>query len=130
MRYAKKYHCPHGLGGNCWECQNGEAETEGMWCDVSNAYMAPAEDLEELAPHSAPLQVPASITPERLEELETAWNDSATWADEEYIDWFHDLTQDEQDVVAYWDERYTWAVSTMAAKILKLQAEHLEETAY
>lgn len=123
MIHANIYHCPHNLGGKCWECQHGEPDSEGMWCDLSNAYMAPAEQPEELAPHYAPLQVPESITPERLEELQTAWNDSATWDDEEYYDWLFDLTQDERDVIAYWDERYTWAVSTMAARILKLSEE-------
>lgn len=70
---------------------------------------------------SAVFKIPESITPERLKELDTAWNDSATWDDEEYMDWFLDLTQDEQTVIAEWDRRYTLAVSNIAAEILARQ---------
>ena len=35
------------------------------------------------------------IIPERMEELDQAWNESAKWTEEEYLDWFLDLTQED-----------------------------------
>ena len=60
------------------------------------------------------------ISPERLEELDTAWNDSAAWTEEEYLDWFLELTQEEQDLVSEWDRRYCLGVSRLCADILAL----------
>lgn len=63
------------------------------------------------------------ISPDRLEELQEEWNDSATLEEEDYLDWFLDLTQEEQDLIAEWDRRYTLAVGRMAARILELEEQ-------
>ena len=60
------------------------------------------------------------ISPERLEELDTAWNYSANLTEDEYRDWFLELTQEEQDLVSVWDRRYFLAVAGLCAYILVL----------
>lgn len=63
------------------------------------------------------------ISPDRLEELHEEWNESATLEEEDYLDWFLDLTQEEQDLIAEWDRQYTLAVSRLCARILELEEQ-------
>lgn len=67
------------------------------------------------------------ITPERMEELDQAWNESAKWTEEEYLDWFLDLTQEEQDLIAEWDRRYTLGVSRLCADILAAEQRRQQQ---
>ena len=67
------------------------------------------------------------ITPERMEELDQAWNDSACWDDEEYMDWFLDLTQEEQDLIAEWDRGYTLGVPRLCAEILAAEERRQQQ---
>lgn len=67
------------------------------------------------------------ISPERMEELDQAWNDSATWDDEEYMDWFLDLTQEEQYLIAEWDRRYELGVARLCAEILAAEERRKQQ---
>lgn len=67
------------------------------------------------------------ISPERMEELDRAWNDSALWDEEDYLDWFLDLTQEEQDLIAEWDRRYELGVARLAAEILAAEERRKQQ---
>ena len=67
------------------------------------------------------------ITPERMEQLQDEWNDSSTWDDEDYTDWFLNLTQEEQDLIAEWDRRYTLGVSRLCAEILAAEERRQQQ---
>lgn len=59
------------------------------------------------------------ITEDRLSELETAWNDSPLWSDEEYRDWYEGLTEEEQAQIDAWDKQYNKGVLRLCQEILK-----------
>lgn len=63
-----------------------------------------------------------AITKERMEELDRAWNESDFMDDDEYREWFEDLTQEEQDLICSWDEQYQKGVLRICEKILKRDA--------
>ena len=58
------------------------------------------------------------ITPERLEELDRAWNESDLMDDQEYREWYEDLTDEEQAQIDAWDKQYTKGVLRLCNEIL------------
>lgn len=58
------------------------------------------------------------ITPERMEELDRTWNESNLMDDEEYREWYEDLTAEEQATIDDWDKRYARAVLQLCNEIL------------
>lgn len=67
------------------------------------------------------------ITPERMEELDRIWNEQNLMDEEDYLDWFLDLTQEEQDLIAEWDRRYTLGVSRLCAEILAAEERRQQQ---
>lgn len=61
------------------------------------------------------------ITAERLEELDWAWNDSATWDDDEYREWYEELTSEEQALIDTWDKQYCQGVQRICNAILAIE---------
>ena len=59
-----------------------------------------------------------TITKERMEELDRAWNESDFMDDEEYREWYEDLTQEEQSLIDTWDKQYTKGVLQISQDIL------------
>lgn len=58
------------------------------------------------------------MTEERIEDLERAWDESDLMDDQEYREWYEDLTQEEQALIDAWDKQYEKGVARLAAKIL------------
>ena len=75
---------------------------------------------QELAPILAKYQKGEMtvITPERMEELDRAWNDSDSMDDQEYREWYEDLTEEEQALIDSWDKQYTKGVLRICEEIL------------
>ena len=59
-----------------------------------------------------------AITKERMEELDRAWNESDFMDDEEYREWYKDLTQEEQTLIDTWDKQYNKGVLQISQDIL------------
>lgn len=47
-----------------------------------------------------------AITKERIEELERVWDYCDLLDDDDYRDWYDELTSDEQDLIDTWDRQY------------------------
>lgn len=62
------------------------------------------------------------ISPERIEELETAWNESALMDDDEYREWYEDLTPGEQALIDAWDKEYAKGMLRLCEDILEREA--------
>ena len=58
------------------------------------------------------------ITKERMEELDRAWNESDFMDDQEYREWYEDLTQEEQALIDAWDKQYNKGVLQICQDIL------------
>ena len=50
-----------------------------------------------------------AITSERMEELDRAWNESDFMDDQEYREWFEELTPEERCLINSWDKEYSQA---------------------
>lgn len=50
-----------------------------------------------------------AITNERMEELEKAWDDSDRMDDQEYREWYEELTPEERCLIDSWDKEYSQA---------------------
>lgn len=50
-----------------------------------------------------------AITNERMEELEKAWDDSDRMDDQEYREWYEELTPEERCLIDSWDKQYSQA---------------------
>ena len=59
-----------------------------------------------------------AITKERMEELDRAWNESDFMDDEEYREWYEDLSQEEQAQINTWDQQYNKGVLQISQDIL------------
>lgn len=59
-----------------------------------------------------------AITSERMEELDRAWNESDFMDDQEYREWYEDLTQEEQALIDTWDKQYSKGVLQISQDIL------------
>ena len=59
-----------------------------------------------------------AITKERMEELDRAWNESDFMDDEEYRQWYEDMTPEEQALVDTWDKQYNKGVLQICEDIL------------
>lgn len=59
-----------------------------------------------------------AITSERMEELDRVWDKSDLMDDQEYREWFEDLTQEEQDLICSWDRQYVKGVLQISQDIL------------
>lgn len=59
-----------------------------------------------------------AITSERMEELDRVWDKSDLMDDQEYREWFEDLTQEEQDLICSWDKQYVKGVLQISQDIL------------
>lgn len=59
------------------------------------------------------------ITPERLEELDHAWNYSAFMDDYEYREWYEDLTDEERAQIDAWDKQYINGVRVDHEEVIK-----------
>lgn len=59
-----------------------------------------------------------AITSERMEELDRAWNESDFMDDQEYREWYEDLTQEEQALIDTWDKQYSNGVLQISQDIL------------
>ena len=59
-----------------------------------------------------------AITKERMEELDRAWNESDFMDDEEYREWYEDLSQEEQALIDTWDQQYNKGVLQISQDIL------------
>ena len=53
-----------------------------------------------------------------MEELDRAWNDSDSMDDQEYREWYEDLTDEEQALIDSWDKQYTKGVLRICEEIL------------
>ena len=61
----------------------------------------------------------AEITQERIEELDRAWNESDLMDDQEYREWYEELTEAEQSLIDAWDEKYRRGVLKICEDILQ-----------
>ena len=59
-----------------------------------------------------------AISEERMEELDRAWNESAFMDDQEYREWYEDLTPEEQALIDTWDKQYNKVVLQICEEIL------------
>lgn len=59
-----------------------------------------------------------SITAERRENLLREWDRSSEMDDDEYRDWYEELTSDEQALIDTWDKQYAKGVLRLCEKIL------------
>mgnify|MGYP003471804312 CR=1 FL=1 len=50
-----------------------------------------------------------AITSERMEELDRAWNESDFMDDQEYQDWYEELTPEERCLIDSLDKQYSQA---------------------
>lgn len=64
-----------------------------------------------------------AITKERMEELDRAWNESDFMDDEEYREWYEDLTQEEQELIDAWDKQYNKGVLQISQDIQDILAK-------
>lgn len=60
-----------------------------------------------------------AISKERMEDLDRAWNESDFMDDDEYREWFEDLTEEEQELICSWDEQYRQGTLRICEKILQ-----------
>lgn len=63
------------------------------------------------------------MTEERKQELCREWDISGQLDDEEYKDWYNDLTGEEQELIDTWDKRYQQGVKKICEDILELEAK-------
>lgn len=63
------------------------------------------------------------MTEERKQELCREWDISDQLDDEEYKDWYNDLTGEEQELIDTWDKRYQQGVKKICEDILELEAQ-------
>lgn len=61
------------------------------------------------------------MTEERKQELCREWDISDQLDDEEYKDWYNDLTGEEQELIDIWDKRYQQGVKKICEDILELE---------
>lgn len=64
-----------------------------------------------------------AITKERMEELNRAWNESDFMDDEEYREWYEDLSQEEQALIDTWDQQYNKGVLQISQDILASESK-------
>ena len=63
------------------------------------------------------------ITPEHLEELDRAWNESSCLNYDEYREWYENLTAEEQAQIDAWDKQYNEGVLRLCSEILAREKE-------
>ena len=56
---------------------------------------------------------------ERYQELQEEWNLCALMDEDDYIDWYLDLTDEEQALINLWDKQYVTGVKMLCEAILK-----------
>lgn len=62
------------------------------------------------------------MTEERKQELDRQWDTSDQLDDDEYKDWYNNLTGEEQELIDTWDKRYQQGVKKICEDILELEA--------
>lgn len=57
------------------------------------------------------------MTEARIQELDRAWDESDRMDDDEYRDWYEELTEEERQLIDAWDERYRKGVLRLCEDI-------------
>lgn len=63
------------------------------------------------------------MTEERKQELCREWDISDQLDDEEYKDWYNDLTGEEQKLIDTWDKQYQQGIKKICEDILDFEAQ-------
>ena len=63
------------------------------------------------------------ISPERIEELDRAWNESDLMDDDDFHEWYGGLTAEEQALIDAWDKQYEQGVQRLCSDILAKEKE-------
>jgi len=58
------------------------------------------------------------MTEARIQELDRAWNESDRMDDDEYRDWYEELTEEERQMIDTWDKRYNKGVLRICQDVL------------
>ena len=61
------------------------------------------------------------MTDERMQQLNDDWNVCDQWDDDEYRDWYDDLTDEERAIIDKWDRQYN-------AGVLRLISENRQRS--
>ena len=70
------------------------------------------------------------MTEERKQELCREWDISDQLDDEEYKNWYNDLTGEEQELIDTWDKRYLQGIKKICEDILERErAAHVNSSA-
>lgn len=63
------------------------------------------------------------VSQERMEELMLSWDQADLMDDDEYFDWYSDLTEDEQALIDRWDAQFEKGVLALSSAILDLKCK-------
>ena len=63
------------------------------------------------------------VSQERMEELMLSWDQADLMDDDEYFDWYSDLTEDEQALIDRWDAQFEKGVLALSSAILDLECK-------
>lgn len=62
------------------------------------------------------------MTEARIAELHRAWNEESLMDEDEYLEWYEDLTEEERQLIQSWDNQYQKGVQKMATDILNMES--------
>jgi len=59
------------------------------------------------------------ITADRIEQLHEEWNECGCWDKDDFYNWWHRLTDEEQEQIREWDRQYEKGILRLCQEINK-----------